>query len=97
MRENLDRRLSLEELAQVSNLSKYHFTRKYRDLTGYAPLQHFEHLKVEQACLMLDSSTLNISEIAFQLGYDDPLYFSRVFRKVTGLSPSQYRAQWLHN
>jgi len=91
MRENLHRRLSLDELAQVGRLSKYHFNRKYKELTGYSPLQHFSHLKVEQACLLLDSSSLHISEIAFRLGYDDPLYFSRVFRKVTGLAPSEYR------
>ncbi len=91
MRENLHRRVTLDELARVGRVSKFHFNRKYKELTGYAPLQHFIHLKVEQACLLLDSSSLNISEIAFRLGYDDPLYFSRVFRKVTGLAPSQYR------
>jgi len=91
MRESTHRNVSLEELAEISGLSKYHFNRKYKALTGYAPMQHFIHMKVEQACLLLDSTALNIAEIAFQLGYDDPLYFSRVFRKVTGLAPSQYR------
>lgn len=91
MRENIHRAVSLDELAVVSRLSKYHFHRKYKAFTGFAPMQHFEHLKVEQACLLLDSSNLSISDIAFQLGYEDPLYFSRVFRKVAGVAPSHYR------
>ncbi|MDX1452963.1 MAG: AraC family transcriptional regulator [Oleiphilaceae bacterium] len=92
MRDNLHRRLSLEELARVSQLSKFHFNRRYRQLTGYSPLQHFIHLKVEHACYLLESSTLSIADIAFELGYEDPLYFSRVFRKVTGIAPRTYRA-----
>ena len=92
MRDNLDQVLSLEELAAVCNLSKYHFAHKYKELTGYAPLQHFAHLKVEHACFLLDSTDLSVGQISFHLGYDDPLYFSRVFKRVTGLSPSNYRS-----
>ena len=95
MRDNLHRRLTLDDLARVSKLSKFHFNRRYRALTGYAPLQHFQHLKIEQACFLLESSHLGIADIAFELGYDDPLYFSRVFRKVTGRAPSAYRADRL--
>ncbi len=91
MRDNLHKQLSLDDLARISKLSKYHFNRKYKALTGYSPLQHFIQLKIEQACFLLESSHLRIADIAFQLGYDDPLYFSRVFRKVMAVSPSQYR------
>ena len=91
MMDNLDQVLTLEELAAVCNLSKYHFAHKYKELTGYAPLQHFAHMKVEHACFLLDSTEFNVGQISFQLGYDDPLYFSRVFKRVTGLSPSNYR------
>ena len=91
MRDNLHKQLSLDDLAKVSKLSKYHFNRKYKALTGHSPLQHFIELKIEQACFLLESSHLRIADIAFQLGYDDPLYFSRVFRKVMAVSPSQYR------
>ncbi len=95
MRDNLHRRLTLDDLARVSQLSKFHFNRRYRALTGYAPLQHFTHLKIEQACYLLESSQRSIADISFELGYDDPLYFSRVFRKVTGRAPSAYRAHLL--
>ena len=91
MRDNIEQSLNLEELAALCNLSKFHFAHKYKALTGYSPLQHFTHLKIEHACHLLDSTDLSVGEIAFQLGYDDPLYFSRVFKRVIGLSPSSYR------
>ncbi|WP_375791535.1 helix-turn-helix transcriptional regulator [Microbulbifer hydrolyticus] len=49
------------------------------------------HDNIEHACDLLDCTDLSVGEIAFQLGYDDPLYFSRVFKRVIGLSPSSYR------
>jgi len=91
MRENLNKHLSLEDLALLSHLSKYHFSRKYQLLTGFSPVQHFIHLKMEHACFLLDQADMSISEVAFELGYDDALYFSRVFRKINNISPSQYR------
>jgi len=91
MRENLHRNVSLDEFSEHGNMSKFHFNRRYKAITGYSPIQHFTHLKVEQACIMLEQPVLSVSQIAFKLGYDDPLYFSRVFKKKTGLSPTAYR------
>jgi len=93
MRANLNQQLTLDDLAQFSHLSKFHFSRKYRALTGFSPLQHFVHLKMEHACFLLEQGQLSISDIAFELGYDDALYFSRVFRKIYHLSPSQFRKE----
>ena len=92
MRANLDKSLSLEELAAECQLSKYHFSAKYKDATGYSPIKHFLHMKIEAACQLLDSTDLRISSVSAAVGYDDPLYFSRLFRKVTGTSPKDYRA-----
>ncbi|HET8705548.1 MAG TPA: helix-turn-helix transcriptional regulator, partial [Pseudomonadales bacterium] len=72
-------------------LSKFHFSKKYKALTGHSPIQHFIHLKMEQACYLLDISDQAVSLISQQLGYDDPHYFSRLFKKVIGVNPSQYR------
>ncbi|WP_461537614.1 helix-turn-helix domain-containing protein [Spongorhabdus nitratireducens] len=90
---NLSSSLDLDTLAASVNLSKYHFATKYKQLTGYSPIRHFIHMKMERACEMLDSSQLSISEISSKLGYDDPLYFSRQFRKTVGSSPTLYRKQ----
>lgn len=91
MRANINKHLSLEELASLSHCSKYHFARQYQLLTGISPLKHFIELKMEHACFLLEQTSLNMAEVAYQLGYDDALYFSRVFRKVLGQAPSIYR------
>ena len=91
MRVNINKQVSLDELASLSHCSKYHFARQYQLTTGLSPLKHFIELKMEHACFLLEQTSLSMSEIAFQLGYDDALYFSRVFRKTFGLAPSVFR------
>jgi len=94
MRENLHRQINLDELAALSKLSKYHFSRKYAAITGVPPMQFFHSLKMQQACLQLEHEQSSIAVIAYDLGYDDPLYFSRIFKKVNGISPSQFRKKY---
>lgn len=91
MRDNLHQRLELAQLAAFCNLSKFHFVNRYRALTGRTPVQHFLHLKIEYACQLLDSSSCGIAQVSQAVGYDDSYYFSRLFSKVMGLSPSAYR------
>lgn len=91
MMNRLSEQLTLDDLAQECRLSKYHFSKRFKALTGHAPIQYFIHLKVERACQTLDSSQLSLKQIAQDLGYEDVYYFSRLFKKVIGLSPEQYR------
>ncbi|MFT4615421.1 MAG: AraC family transcriptional regulator of arabinose operon [Bacteroidia bacterium] len=91
MHENIDQSLDLDTLAAAASLSKYHFSTKYKSLTGYSPIKHFLNMKMEQACQLLDSTELSVKGVAAALGYDDALYFSRQFSKTVGLSPRAYR------
>lgn len=91
MERQVDGTLNLDTLAASTHLSKYHFAKTYRRLTGISPIAHFVHLKIERACRLLDSTPLSVKEIAGLMGYDDPYYFSRRFKKVLGYSPEQYR------
>ncbi|MFV0279068.1 MAG: AraC family transcriptional regulator [Parahaliea sp.] len=91
MQDNIHQGLELDDLAAVAHLSKYHFSGRYKALTGYSPIKHFLHMKIEYACQLLDSSDLSVKAIATAVGYQDPLYFSRLFRKTMGLSPRDYR------
>ena len=91
MRNNLHQDLSLDTLAHYSQLSKFHFAKKFKELTDTAPIQHFINMKMQQACVELDNSENTIKVIADSLGYNDPYYFSRLFKKIIGMSPKQYR------
>lgn len=90
----LDRRLSLDELVDAtSTLSRYHFIREYKRQTGQTPMQAFQRIKVSHACYLLDITEESVVQVAARLGYDDPYYFSRLFKKQMGVSPQQYRRE----
>lgn len=57
----------------------------------YSTIDYFIQIKIQQACQLLDYSNLRINEISSRIGYEDPYYFSRIFKKVTGVSPDNYK------
>lgn len=91
MQHRVQAQLSLDELAEAAGLSRFHLVRKFHEVTGHSPIQHFIHLKMQAACQRLDGSHDSVKAIAVALGYDDAYYFSRLFKRVIGLSPQQYR------
>lgn len=91
LRQNLHRRLTLDDMARHAQLSKSHFLRLFKEQTGYSPVDYFIHLKLQHACMLLSVTRQTIREISLAVGYEDPYYFSRIFKKVVGVSPSQYR------
>ncbi|MDP4175103.1 MAG: AraC family transcriptional regulator [Bacteroidota bacterium] len=93
MQSNLSKNFSLKELSNAFGYSASHFSYMFKNKTGYAPLEFFSRLKIQRSCQYLDSTDLHIKEIASLHGYDDPYYFSRVFRKVMDVSPNEYRVK----
>ncbi len=91
MRANLSEKLSLETIASSCGLSLSHFCFLFKSKTQRTPLDYLTHLRIQQACQLLDFSGLKTGEIARKTGYEDPFYFSRVFKKIMGSSPQQYR------
>jgi AraC-like DNA-binding protein len=92
MSRSLGTTLTIDELARRANLSASHFAFVFRRRTGFPVLDYFVRLKMQKACFLLDTTNLPVKAIAGELGFDDPLYFSRRFRQVHGCSPVQYRA-----
>jgi AraC-like DNA-binding protein len=93
MRGKLDKPLTVNEMAGACNLSTSHFTLLFRKATGMSPLDYFIRLKMEKACITLDNSNMKVKNIAAMIGYDDPYYFSRLFKKYMNMSPLRYRSQ----
>jgi len=91
MEQNLNKKLSLHEIAEEAGYSPSYLSTIFRRKTGYSPLSYFSHLKISKACEYLDFSKLKIKEISFMMGYSDPYYFSKDFQKKMGLSPRHYR------
>jgi len=92
MRQHLERPARLEELARMANLSISHFSAIFRKEFGFSALDYLTRTRIRRACELLDTSGSSLKEIAAAVGFSDPLYLSRVFRAVQGISPSQYRS-----
>ncbi len=84
-------KITLEELAQKSHLSKRHFLRIFHDCIGRSPIDHLMHVRIQKAADLLRHTGRTITEIAFDCGFSDSNYFTRCFRKTTGETPRQYR------
>lgn len=91
LRHNLDRPVTLAEMARQAGLSESHFSRLFKEQTGHSPLDYFIYLKMQQACALLAVTDLAVKEVSQSVGYGDCYYFSRLFKKVVGVSPSAYR------
>jgi AraC-like DNA-binding protein len=94
MKNKLSAGLSMNELAAAARCSASHLHALFKQQTGYSPLQYFNHIKVRQSCQYLSFSSLTIKEISLRLGMNDPLYFSRLFKKSMGISPVGYRKKF---
>lgn len=89
--ENYNKQLNIDEYAQSRHMSTCWFIRSFRQILKVTPMQYILSLRMANAQSLLETTEYNISEIAESVGYDNPLYFSRLFHKHTGISPSEYR------
>ena len=86
--ENYNQDISIENYAQTRGMSVSWFIRNFKKYTGMTPMQFIVSLRVNNAQILLEQTNYSIYEIAKIVGYDDQLYFSRLFRKQKGVSPS---------
>jgi len=91
MKQHLPQPLQLDALAAIAHLSRSRFVDLFKQQTGYSPIDYFIRLRMQRACRLLDTTAMSVKVIATALGYEDQLYFSRVFRRVNRLTPTQYR------
>lgn len=92
MRENLGSRTELPKLARLSGSSVAKYSQQFRQKTGTSPINYFLRMKIRHACGLLAETSLRVEEIANAVGFEDPFYFSRIFRQIMGLSPRKFRS-----
>lgn len=83
--------ISIDEYARETHVSTSWFIRNFKACTGFTPMQYILSKRIYNAEVLLRDTDYNIAEISRIVGYDNPLYFSRVFRKTKKMSPSEYR------
>jgi len=89
--ENYTSQLSLDDIVEVSGLSKYHFTRLFHEKIHSTPIQHLTKVRINKSIELLKNESLTIEEIAVQVGFSNGNYFNKVFRSAMGMSPGKYR------
>lgn len=88
---NIDKSYKSEDIAKEFNYSPSHIFNLFKQRTGYSLIHFFNLKKMQKACEYLDYTDLTVKEISFKLGFQDPLYFSRLFKKYMGVSPRGYK------
>lgn len=91
MNDNIERKINLTELASYIGYSTSQFSLIFHNKTGHSPLSYFNLLKIQHACKLLETTNLKINQICSKVGIDDNFYFSRLFKKIVGISPKKYR------
>lgn len=91
MMENIQAPLTLTQLAAVAHWTPTHYSLMFKRQLNLSPIEYFLRLKIQKACELLRVSDAKVAAIALQLGYEDPFYFSRLFRKRVGTTPRSYR------
>ena len=91
IRSNVGKDISLDELADIANLSSYYYAHCFKDQTGFSPMEYVINTRIERAKILLVRSTMSVAEIAYEVGYSSSSSLINMFVKRVGLSPKQFR------
>ncbi|MFC4102708.1 helix-turn-helix domain-containing protein [Paenibacillus xanthanilyticus] len=80
-----------DQMARICSMSVSYFSLLFKKITGYSYVNYVHKVRMDKAKILLRSGLAPISEVAFEVGYQDPLYFSKLFSREVGLSPREYR------
>jgi transcriptional regulator GlxA family with amidase domain len=94
---NIGEKFSVDELAVKFAIGRRHFERRFKKATHNTPAEYIQRVKIEAAKKQLERSTLNVSEVMYDVGYTDGKAFRTVFKKHVGLSPVAYRNKYNRN
>ncbi len=83
--------ISLEQVARTVRLSRYHFSRVFKEITGFTYQSYVNRVRIEQAKKMLNDDALSVTDAGYAVGYSDLTHFERIFKKIVGSNPTQFR------
>ena len=89
--ENFDKEISLDEVSKKVNISPYYFSKLFKDETGTNFIEYLTDIRINEAKKLLLDRNMSMKEICMAVGYSDPNYFSRTFKKNVGVTPTEYR------
>ena len=78
-------------MAQRSGLTSRTFGRRFRAATGHRPMEYVHAVRIEEARRIIETETGSLEDVGYRVGYEDPTFFRRLFKRTTGLSPAAYR------
>jgi transcriptional regulator GlxA family with amidase domain len=90
----LDEKISVEQLSSRFNVGRRNFDRRFIKATGNTPLEYSQRVKIESAKKAFETSRKTVNEVMYEVGYSDVKAFREVFRKITGMSPIEYRSRY---
>ena len=90
---NLDKELTVAQLADRANLNPDYFSRLFRESTGSRPIDYVHEKKIERAQYLIVTTPLTLAQIAELTGFQNAFYFSKIFKKITGIAPGRYKKQ----
>ena len=81
-------------MAERSGLKPRTFARRFRTATGYLPMDYVHALRIEEAKQLIETESVGIDQVGFSVGYEDPTFFRRLFKRRAGLTPAAYRRKF---
>jgi two-component system response regulator YesN len=91
MEENYSKDISLDDVSRIVDISPYYFSKLFKEVTGENFIEYLTNIRIEEAKKLLQNRELSIKNICVDTGYSDPNYFSRIFKKQVGITPTEYR------
>lgn len=90
---NYSRDISINDIAAAVGVSRSHLYRVFVSHLGQSPVEYLTLFRISEACSLLETTNLTVAEVAYSVGFFDQFYFSRVFKRIKGVPPSQYATQ----
>lgn len=90
---NYSHNIGVDDIAEAVGVSRSHLYRVFMSNTGLSPIDYLTNFRIDEACALLEKTSLSVAEVAYSVGFFDQFYFSRVFKKTKGIPPSKYIEQ----